>query len=212
MTTYYKGRSSALHNGVTWKRLMRIERAVQLQVAGIYKDSEIAMMIGVQPAHYSLIKQTPEFKRRMIAAASGVIAQNDLAVKTDIEYQSQFIKEQVPVALSRIANLMMSKNEGVALKAAAEMLDRDGIHAKVSKTSVEIKDNKDRTANDTMATTIYDILAGRATYQDQEEIAETMSEFTKGAMDADRQIEMTEEVVGAETLEEIDNSSKITVH
>lgn len=202
---YKAGASSALHNGRTWKRLMRIERAVQLQATGQFKDSEIAEQIGITPAMYSLIKQTPEFKQRMIAAATGVISQNDLAVKTNAEYQAELLKQTVPVALARLATMVMSRNENIALKAVAEILDRDGNHAKVSRTNVEIKDTRDKTLNDPVANNILDILAGRTSYQsNHEEVTTVMDEFTKGAADADAAIKNTAEFVNDDTLSQID--------
>lgn len=204
------GQPSALHNGRTWKRLIRIERAVALQVSGLFTDAQIAAQIGICSVAYTTIKQTPEFKQRMIAATSGVIAQNDLAIKTDREYQAEYIREMVPTALTRLANLMLSKNEPVALKATMEVLDRDGTHAKVSRTSVEVKDHKDRSATDALSVNILAVIGGKVQQDINQPMDEVMAEFTKGAMDADAQIDSNIEIIGEQALDTID-TGKLTV-
>jgi hypothetical protein len=182
---------------------MRIERAARLTAAGVFTDGEIARQIGITPVTLSVLKQTSEFKTRMIEHQTGIISENDLEIRQSLEYQQEELKEMVPMALQRLKTLMLSKNDRVALSATQEVLDRQGDHAKVSRSSVTIEDKTDTTAADAVATDILGILRGQPETKTPN-ITETMTEFTRGAMDSDSQVTLMADEINKDTLEDID--------
>ena|ERR1700744_6221531 len=210
MPPYVAGAASALHNGKTWKRILRIEKAARLTALGVFSDGDIARQIGITQVTLSVLKQTPEFKSKMIELQTGVIAQTDLEVRESYEFQREEIKSMVPLALMRLRTLALSKNENIAYKAATEILDRDGDHAKVSRSSVTIEDKTDSTAANAVAADIMAILRGQPA-QSQPDVDNTMEEFTKGAMDSESQTNLMADVINGTTLEDID-ASKLKIN
>jgi hypothetical protein len=207
---YKAGGSSALHKGSQWRRILRIERAARLLASGAYSNDDVAHHIGVTPAYLSLLKQTPEFKARMIEIATGITAQHDLDIREDLEFQKEEIASMVPLALQRLKTLALSRNENVALKATGEILDRHGAHAKVQRIAVERADDLDHNRNSGIANDILAVLRGTplTTTTPTDDI---MDEFTKGAMDASAQISITADIVTEDTLKYIDEK-KLTVN
>ena len=202
-TNYKAGASSAMHNGNQWRKILRVERAARLVAAGVYSNNEIANILGVTPAYLSLLKQTPEFKARIIEHATGITSQHNIDVREDIEFQKEELKAAVPMALNRLKTLILSKNENVAIKAAGEILDRDGSHVKVSRSTIEVKDSLDHSANNALAMDIMAVLRGQPAVA-QPDVDSVMEEFTKGAADADAQIILSQDVITEDTLKYID--------
>src|ERR1700744_5501383 len=212
MPPYVAGAATALHNGKTWKRILRIERAARLTALGIYSDGDIARQIGITQVTLSVLKQTPEFQSKMIELQTGVIAETDREVRSTYEFQREELASMVPVALMKLRSLALSKNENIAYKAATEILDRHGDHAKVSRSSVTIEDKTDTTEANAVAADIMAILRGNpAAQQNQDAIDNTMEEFSKGAMDSDNQANLMADVINGQTLDDID-ASKLKVN
>lgn len=199
---------SALHKGRQWRRLIRIEKAALLTLKGFPNDA-IAMHIGIHPQTLIYLKQTPEFKSRMIALQTGVIEQHDLAVREDEEYQRQELKSMVPLALLKLKELAMSANQNIAYKASQDILDREGTHAKISRTAIDVKEQVNLSVVNQVASSIMDILASTpkpatqqpATDQVQDDIT---AEFTRGATDSTSQLYMMEEQINEDTLKNLD--------
>lgn len=198
--------NSALHKGRQWRRIVRIEKAALLTLKGFPNDS-IAMHIGIHPQTLIYLKQTPEFKSRMIALSTGIIEQHDLQIRQDEEFQREQLNEMVPLALMKLKELAMSANQHIAYKAAQDILDRQGTHAKVSRTAIDIKENVNLNVVNQVAESIMDVLRNAPTKpheapdQDQDSITD---EFTKGATDSTSQLFLMEEQINKDTLEQID--------
>ena len=202
-TSYKAGAASALHKGSQWRRLLRIERAARLGASGAYSNDEVARHIGVTPAYLSLLKQTPEFKSRMIEIATGITSQHDLDIREDIEFQKEELSAMVPMALQRLKTLALSRNENVALKATSEILDRHGEHAKVQRVAIERAEGIDHDRNSKVANDILAVLRGQPLVA-QPNVDAVMEEFTKGAPDAEAQINLTADIITEDTLKYID--------
>lgn len=196
--------SSALHKGRQWKRLIRIEKAALLTLKGFPNDM-IAMHIGIHPQTLIYLKQTPEFKARMIALQTGVLEQHDLAIREDEEYQRQELKSMVPLALLKLKELAMSANQNIAYKASQDILDREGTHAKISRTAIDVKEQVNLNVVNQVASSIMDILANtpRPAPLEQEQDSIT-AEFTRGATDSTSQLYMMEEQINEDTLKNLD--------
>lgn len=200
--------ASAMHKGRQWRRLIRIEKAAFLTQKGIYSNDQIARFIGIHPQTLIYLKQTPEFQSRMIAMATGLVDEHDITVREDEDYQRQELKSMVPVALMKLRELAMSGNQSVALKATQDILDREGTHAKVSRSQVDVKENINLNVLDQVAASIQDVLrnAPKLPSSDVEDTKESdvIGEFTKGATDSQSQIYLMEEQINDKTLEDID--------
>lgn len=212
---------SAMHNGMTWKRRMRIQKAATLTAMGILKDSDIAAHIGITQAAFSVLKTTKEFKSAMIELNTGIISQNTQLVARSEEYQREEIADMIPLALQNLRNAALSKNPQIALKASLEILDRDGKHAKVSRTSVTLEQHVDISNVTSIGNNIMNILKGSApeslpqnkiidaTQPMAEAVVEdVLAEFTRSASDADKQVNSMADVITEETLEFIEAVTK----
>lgn len=206
MAPYVAGAASALHNGRTWKRLVRVEKACRLVISGQFSDADIARHIQITPAHFSLLKQTSEFKTRMMELRTGVMSQHNSDVLEDIDYQRQQMRAMVPQALSKLQSMMLSANEQIAFKATQEVLDREGTHAKVSRSVIDIHKDVNHEQTDKTANEIFAILrgAGAAPGAATQNMSGVVEEFTKGATDANSQARIMAETVTEKTLEDID--------
>ena len=211
---YVAGAASALHNGRTWKRLVRIEKACRLTISGQFSDTDIARHIGITPAFFSLLKQTPEFKTRMLELRTGVISQHNSDVAEDVDFQRQQMRAMVPQALLKLQEMMLSSNQAIAFKATQEVLDREGTHAKVSRSSIDFHSDIDHAQTDKTANEIFAILRGTspahapvaAPPAESQNMSAVVEEFTKGATDANSQARIMAETVTEKTLEDIDAS------
>lgn len=205
MAAYVAGAASALHNGRTWKRIVRVEKACRLTISGQFSDNDIARHIGITPAHFSLLKQTPEFKTRMLELRTGVISQHNTDVLEDVSYQHEQMKAMVPQALLKLQELMLSSNQAISFKATQEVLDREGTHAKVSRSSIDFHSDVDHKQTDKTANEIFAILRGEPTPAPApQNMSTVIEEFTKGATDANSQARIMAETVTEKTLEDID--------
>lgn len=203
------GRQTALHNGRQWKRLIRIEQAALLTLKG-YSNDVIAMHIGVHVQTLVYLRQTPEFKARMVALQTGVLEQHGQQIREDEEYQRQQLKSMVPLALQKLKELAMSANQHISYKAAQDILDREGTHAKVSRTAIDVKEQVNLSVVNQVAASIQNILnnAPKMPEGDNNAAADIDAEFTRGATDSTSQLYQMEEAINKNTLEDIDDLGK----
>jgi hypothetical protein len=201
-----QGRPQGSKNkGAAWKRIMRIEKAALLTSKGVFSNDQIAAFIGINPQTLVLLKQTPEFQARMLSLATGIIEQHDLDVREDLEFQKEELRSMVPVALQRMKELMLSSNQHISYRAAQDILDRQGDHAKVSRSAIDLKESISLSATNQVAQSIRDILAAAPTRPaPSQETNDVTKEFTKGATDSQSQIFMMEESINKDSLENMD--------
>lgn len=215
---------SALHGGITWKRRYRTEKAAQLQALGVLSDKEIADHIGVTQAYFSVLKTTREFKAASIRLITGIIDQETQAICRNIEYQREELADMVPLALQKLRQVALSSNPHLALKASLEILDRDGKHSKVSRTSVIVENHIDLSTINAVGNNILNILRqeapgsipnapttidGSTTTIHSSQVAEdVLSQFTRSASEATKQVNEMAEIITEQTLEDIESVSK----
>jgi hypothetical protein len=107
-------------------------QAVQLE-AQLYKDAEIAAFLDMTPGGLAQLKLDPEYVRLRTQVRTGVTTETEKQFLKDLEYKHDRLRDMVPLALQGLYDAARSKNEHVKLKAAAEILDREGTMAKVSR-------------------------------------------------------------------------------
>jgi hypothetical protein len=189
------------NKGKSWRRLVRIEKAALLTLKGFPNDM-IAAHIGIHTQTLVYLKQTPEFKARMLALQTGVVETHNRQVLEDEEYQREQLRSMVPIALQKLQELAMSANQHIAYKASQDILDREGTHAKVSRTAIDIKEQVNLSVINQVAASIQDVLTAmprpieaesqNKNNQHQEDIE---AEFTKGATDSTSQLYQMEETL-----------------
>jgi hypothetical protein len=139
--------SSKFAAGRTWKRQMRIERAVRLEMMGMFSEEEISAQIGITKQALQYIKKTPSYLSKRVALSSGIVAVMDSELLLTRENLKQEVQEMIPSALIVLRNTILagaragsSLNERkLAVSVSQDMLDREGTLAKVSKTSVTLE-------------------------------------------------------------------------
>ena len=124
----------------SYKRMLRMEHCARLENL-LWKDADIAAHLNMSPAGLAQLKGDPEYPAVRNRIKTGVISQLDEELKDDFNYQREKIRSMMPVALDGLLELaMQTKNERVRLGACAEIMDRDGRLAKVSRIGLPTED------------------------------------------------------------------------
>lgn len=207
MSTTPLGNPSAMHPklGMTWKRAMKIERIARLSAdpAG-YSNEQIANHLGCDKQTIVLIRQLPEYHAKMLEVMSGVTSSWDQELRQDTEASRQEMKSMVPSAMMVIRNALLSKNENIRVRAAMEVFDREGTHAKVSKSSVAIVQAPNMTVDPLVASNLMQLLASAPPNGSGAEIGAATGAFTMTAQEAGaQQVTMAQDNT-EKTLEELD--------
>jgi hypothetical protein len=187
---------------------MRIEKAAFLTSRGIFSNEQIAAFIGINPQTLVLLKGTAEFQARMISLQTGIIEQHTESLRMDEEYQVQELRSLVPPALQKLKELLLSANPHIALKATQDILDREGTHAKVSRSAIDLKEQVSLSVTNAVAQSIANVLANAPRLPDTPDLEqqqdEVTAEFTKGATDSTSQIYLMEEQINQDSLDNLD--------
>lgn len=117
------------------KTIDKIRIACRLQMLNLgMRDQEIAAHIGMSSTSYSLLKKTKIFQVIHNEYLTGVLSQADDDVALSFEYQRKMLARSVPVALENLLSLATQKiDQKLRFEASKELLDRHGVHAKVSR-------------------------------------------------------------------------------
>lgn len=194
---------TTMYQGMTWRRRIRIERAARLTATGLFSNEQIAQQMGINPQTLVHLKQTKAFQNAMIEIKTGIISQENLEVARVHEAQREELADMVPMALMNLRKFALSSNPVVALKANLEILDRDGNHSKVSRTSVVLDPSVDLDSVNAVGNNILNVLKGVASASENQSAADG---FTVSAAAAGAQVNIMAESITEKTLEEIDLS------
>ncbi len=198
---------STKHQGLTWRRRMRIERVARMTALGVYSNQQIADHMGVDKQTIVYMKQTVAFQNAMAEIKSGVISQENLIVARSYEAQREELADMVPTALLKLRELALSANQAIALRAVGEILDRDGNHSKVSRTSVTLENQVDFAQTNQTAINILDVLRGTQSAGGAVP-GGAQPGFTVTAAAARAQINLMADQITDKTLEQIDLSAE----
>lgn len=202
---------SAMHPKLrmTWKRAIKIEKIARLSLDPVgYTNEQIANHVNCSAQTVVLIRQLPEYHAKMMEVMSGVTSAYDQELRTDTDNAREELKSMVPSAMMQIRNALLSKNENIRVKAAFEVLDREGSMAKVSKSSVALVTNPDLKLDPNVATNIMALLAAAPAIQPGGEVNAISSVgFTiTAAESAKQQVTMSED--NADQLADLDLKTK----
>lgn len=126
----------------SYKRLIRMEQAVRLESKGIYKDVEIAAMLGVTTAGLAQIKADPDYATVRERFLNKVITALDEEIGEDVKALRARAKAAVPRALQVLIDNLDNPDPKVALRASEQILNRDGRLAEISKSSISFTETE----------------------------------------------------------------------
>jgi hypothetical protein len=119
-----------------WKHKARMIRASRLEALGL-PDAAIAFHIGLTPAGLATLKQSDEYKRMQVTGLTHVLGKEDEDLAEDTQLLREMLKDQVPVAMQTMADLILQRTDPkLAFQVAESVLDRDGRFTKASRTIV----------------------------------------------------------------------------
>lgn len=112
---------------------IRIACRLELLNLGI-RDQEIATYIGMSQTSYSLLKKTKIYQQLHLQYLTGVLSNADQEITDNFQYQRQILARGVPIALENLLRLASQRVDSkLNFEASKELLDRHGVHAKVSR-------------------------------------------------------------------------------
>lgn len=122
----------------SFRRIVRIEKAVRLELAGL-RDEVIAEAVGVSVMALRAMRYTADYKAVAAQLAYGVVSEIHKGLASDTEYLNTKLTEAVPLALQTLVDAATQKNDKkLAVAASESILDRHGRFAKVSRTGIAL--------------------------------------------------------------------------
>jgi hypothetical protein len=139
-----------------WRTYLRI-KMIAIYESQLYSDTEISFALRITPQYVRMLKQTPEYVAAKMSAATNVLSQAEKDALASVQSRREAMDDLVPEALQAIRDTIINGvNPTLRLKAAQDLLDRQGDLAKISRTEVSIPtkinyDEHDRRANDLLS-------------------------------------------------------------
>ena len=117
------------------KTIDKIRIACRLELLNLgIRDQEIAAYIGMSQTSYSLLKKTKVYQQLHLQYLTGVLSDADSEISQSFQYQRQMLARAVPIALENLVRLASQRVDSkLNFEASKELLDRHGVHAKVSR-------------------------------------------------------------------------------
>jgi plasmid maintenance system antidote protein VapI len=129
--------SAKVAPGRSFKRTLRMELICRLEMQGCTED-EIAFSQGITKVRVNQIKRTPEYIALRMSLYTGVVADANRDMFSNLQDNRDAVKDIVPDAMQAIKDAIYDKSQpALRLKAAQDFLDREGSFVKVSKTEVK---------------------------------------------------------------------------
>jgi hypothetical protein len=125
-------KAGRLKGNPNYKTIIRIERAIRLEVKG-FSDAEIAEHIGLNKAGLATLKRNPLYTQVRIRVLNNVVGDLEQELGDDNHYIHQKIRSMLPKALQVLEDALENPDVKARLSAAADVFDRDGKLAKVSR-------------------------------------------------------------------------------
>jgi hypothetical protein len=180
-----------------------MEQLARLESTGMYSNIQLAEFFGVVEQTIVVMKARPEYQRIRATFATGVLDTIAEEARTGIENQVQELKEMVPASLFTLRNTLVRGNRDaattherrLALDAAKEILDREGTHAKVSKSEVKVKEVPDFAAQAQLHSELSFLLqAADSARAGSTNAADALDQFVQSAGDVTAQERMASQI------------------
>jgi len=194
--------SAKLNNGTGatkgWRKYLKIRMTALFEAQG-FSDTEIGFALGITPQYVRMLKNTPEYVAAKVTAATNVLSQAEKDALKNIEARHQVMADMVPDALHAIRDtLLNSSNPALRLKAAQDILDREGTLAKVSRTEVSLPKDHDYSQHEKVTNNLLAALQ-KVNAPKQPEQAQKLAE--------DNLAEGSEEIAGIEDFVNADTAN-----
>lgn len=174
--------------GMQYMRYMRMEKIVRLELAH-YSEADIAFHQGISVVRVNQIKRTPEYIALRAQIGSGLVSEADRQMFEDEANLSGMVRQMVPEALLAVRNAILNnQNPALQLKAAQDLLDREGTLAKVSRTEIKTKIEYDFDQHEDTANSLLAALKQNEAQRSQPSLEDLgLDQFAKAGLDKESQ-------------------------
>jgi hypothetical protein len=164
-------------SGIAFRSQKRYESIIRLENAA-FPDTAIAAMLCISVPRLQTIKKSPEYLAARIQLTHGIILDNESKVAHIKSQRKEILTQLLPPALQilaeeiqRPATNFAERKHKVAL--AQDLLDREGLFAKVSKTEIKPVDMFDFEKADAESMAVISALKGAAPQHTQHTALQT---------------------------------------
>jgi len=152
--------------GAQFRTLRRYEAIVRLENAG-FTPQAIAPMLGISVARLKYIIQHPDYLNTRIKITHGIILDSEGSVAQILSQRREMLTQMLPAALQILANELQSQGTTLAERKhktalAQDILDREGLFAKISKTEIKPVDAWDYEEADKTSRELLNVIKGVA--------------------------------------------------
>lgn len=128
--------------GRTWKRARRIEIVARLEAAFI-SDQEIANHLGLTVGAIQAIKHSDEYLARRLTLSTNQLSVYDNHLLDDENYRQEALSELNIMALGSVKTILTDRAHPAHAKVALDLLDRNPLTAKITKTQHSLEQKPD---------------------------------------------------------------------
>lgn len=184
--------SPLISKGQSFKKTRRLENIVRMENAGL-PERAIATMLVISVPRLRSIKKSPEYLAVRLQLTHGIILDNDQQLAQIKEQRREMLTQLLPPALQAVAAILTSTPTNVAEKklqvsVAQDLMDREGMFAKISRTEVKPVSFFDFETTDQEATSILHALRGASkppalssATEEYEDLTETSAAFSNSS-------------------------------
>lgn len=146
------------------KTIQKIMIVIRLEMQNLGLTApQIALHLGVSVQSYTRLTRLPLYQQLKSQYMTGVLAPLDNQIFQSYNYQRKILEQAVPTALENLLALASQKVDNkMRFEASKEILDRHGMHAKVSRTGIAMPEQ-----------------GGAATHEDNEVANALLKNLTK---------------------------------
>lgn len=129
------GKTGAKAGRVHDKTILKIMIAIRVELQNLgLTDAQIAEHIGISYPSYIRLKNLKLYRRVRTQYMTGIVAPLDTEIQNTYSFQRKILESGVPTALENLVALAAQKvDKKLQFEASKELLDRHGMHAKVSR-------------------------------------------------------------------------------
>ena len=117
------------------KTLIKIMIACRLELANLGLTApSIARHLGISLPSFVRLKSLKEYQQMQSQLLTGILSPLDINLQTSYQFQRKILDSAVPSALENLVAIAAQKvDKKLQFEASKEILDRHGMHAKVSR-------------------------------------------------------------------------------
>lgn len=148
------------------KTILKIQSVIRLQMQNLgLTDQQLADHIGLKIGSFKILKKTKIYQSLQQQFTTGIFHPIDENIIDSYRRQRNILEVAVPTALENLYQMAIQKiDKKLQFDASKEILDRHGVHAKVSRTGIALPDQGGIASqeNNEIATELINNLAAKA--------------------------------------------------